>query len=286
MVRISLALASCFALFGPVAGAFAQNAHRTGQSPAEVRAYWTHERMKNAKPIDKAKPGGGGGGTSATSVEVNPITGVLTAHGKVFFSDNGVNYVCSGTALTGDVVWTAGHCVNEGPGAYYTNFMFVPAYRDNTRPYGTFTGVTLMTTDGWRTAGEFGVDVGAVVPSRNESGQTLAQAVTERNIVFNSIRNQAYAAYGYPAAGRFNGQRLRVCNTAWSRDDTSTNPDTMAIPCDMTGGSSGGGWVTAGGAVASVVSYGYQSLKNVLFGPHLESEAQSLYNAAVKAPHP
>jgi len=48
----------------------------------------------------------------------------------------------------------------------------------------------------------------------------------------------------------------------------------------MTGGSSGGPWGTAEGAVASVVSYGYQSLSNVLFGPHLELEAQSLYTAA------
>jgi hypothetical protein len=40
-------------------------------------------------------------------------------HGKVFFSDGAYNYVCSGTALTSgneSVVWTAGHCVNEGPG--------------------------------------------------------------------------------------------------------------------------------------------------------------------------
>ena len=48
----------------------------------------------------------------------------------------------------------------------------------------------------------------------------------------------------------------------------------------MTGGSSGGGWLTSSGAVASVVSYGYSNLKNVLFGPHLETEAQQLYSLA------
>ena len=36
-------------------------------------------------------------------------------------------------------------------------------------------------------------------------------------------------------------------------DDTSANPPTMGIDCDMTGGSSGGGWI-AGGGVASVNS--------------------------------
>ena len=105
----------------------------------------------------------------------------------------------------------------------------------------------------------------------------------ERTPVFNSNRAQSYSAYGYPAARPFNGRRMRVCNTAWSRNDTSATPWTMGVPCDMTGGSSGGGWVTSSGQVASVVSYGYASLKNVLFGPHLEVEAQGLYNDALAA---
>jgi hypothetical protein len=54
----------------------------------------------------------------------------------------------------------------------------------------------------------------------------------------------------------------------------------MGAPCNMTGGSSGGGWITSSGAVASVVSYGYSNLKNVLFGPHQETEAQQLYATA------
>jgi V8-like Glu-specific endopeptidase len=266
--------------------------HRNAESPSEVRRYWTAERMRGAIPVDrtsragspreKAKPGGGS--ASSTSVEVTIAPGsALTAHGKVFFTDGGVNYVCSGTALAGDVVWTAGHCVNEGPGSYYTNFLFVPAYRDGQAPYGEFPAPELLAAGGWQSRGEYGVDVGAGIPSTNASGQTLSEAVVERSIVFNAPRNQTYSVYGYPAAKRFNGQRLRVCNTAWSRDDTTASPATMGVPCDMTGGSSGGGWVTAGGQVASVVSYGYASLKNVLFGPHLESEAQQLYESAKAA---
>ena len=233
---------------------------------------------RSAGPTPKAKPGGGSG---ASSVEVpRPAP---SAHGKVFFTDGGVNYVCSGTALVSSnssVVWTAGHCVNEGPGGFYTNFLFVPAYRDGLAPYGRFAGSTLVTTSGWQEDGEFGVDVGSAVVGTNESGQTLSQAVAERSIVFNAPRSQSYAVYGYPAAGRFNGQRMRVCNTSLWGNDTSTTPDTMGVFCDMTGGSSGGGWVTSSGAVASVVSYGYSNLKNVLFGPHLETEAQQLYLTA------
>jgi hypothetical protein len=57
----------------------------------------------------------------------------------------------------------------------------------------------------------------------------------------------------------------------------------MGVSCDMTGGSSGGAWITSSGTVASNISYGYSSLKNVLFGPHLEAEAQALYNSANSA---
>jgi hypothetical protein len=53
----------------------------------------------------------------------------------------------------------------------------------------------------------------------------------------------------------------------------------MGIDCDMTGGSSGGGWI-AGGSVTSVNSYGYTTLPNVMFGPYQGSVAQSLYTQA------
>ena len=35
----------------------------------------------------------------------------------------------------------------------------------------------------------------------------------------------------------------------------------------MTGGSSGGGWIT-GGSLNSVTSFGYTGVKNILFGPY------------------
>jgi hypothetical protein len=57
------------------------------------------------------------------------------------------------------------------------------------------------------------------------------------------------------------------------------NPATMGIGCDMTGGSSGGGWVV-GNTVLSVTSYGYSNQPNVLYGPYQDSVAQQLYASA------
>jgi len=270
--------------FGAVAAQARPVVHKSLQAHAKVVGYWTQARMKNAIPADRrlplAKPGSGGGtSTSAASTEV-PLP-YPSAHGKVFFSDGGSNYVCSGTAVSSvnqSVVWTAGHCVNEGAGGFYTNFMFVPAYRDGTAPYGKFAASTLLTTSAWQASREWGVDLGAAVVGP-VAGQTLAQTVDERVLAFNSARVQGYKLYGYPAAKKFSGQRLRVCNTSWLMNDSAL-PPTMGVGCDMTGGSSGGGWVTSSGAVASVVSYGYSSLRNVLFGPHMETEAQQLLATA------
>ena len=248
-----LALLALAALIAAAVGAASAQArpvvHKNHQAREQVVRYWTPARMREAIPVErsnaptpKAKPGTGGGGTGATSTEVpRPYP---SAHGKVFFTDNRVNYVCSGTALVSSnssLVWTAGHCVNEGPGNFYTNFLFVPAYRDGLAPYGRFAGSTLLTTSGWQANGEFGVDVGSAVVGTNVVGSVPEPGCRGTLHRLQRGAQPERQAYGYPAARKFNGQRMRVCDTSLWGNDTSTTPDTMGVVCDMTGGSSGGG---------------------------------------------
>ena len=95
--------------------------------------------------------------------------------GKVFFTEGNTNYVCSGTATNsanGDVVTTAGHCVNEGPGVFVTNFAFVPAYNNGSRP--TAPGPRKRCSpppvgDG----GDYDYDAGFAVMNENAAGQDL-----------------------------------------------------------------------------------------------------------------
>jgi hypothetical protein len=99
-----------------------------------------------------------------------------STHGKVFFTDpsTGTNYVCSGTALSSEnrsVVWTAAHCVNGGGGPWYTNWLFAPARRDGSNPYGTFAARELWSTSGWASGGDISYDLGAAVV--NVSGGSL-----------------------------------------------------------------------------------------------------------------
>jgi hypothetical protein len=290
--RIAAVLVVVVAFGLLAAGASAKNAEskKVEQSRAEVLDYWTAEKMRNAKPAPLAKGGNGGGGgkksTAGQATEVaGPYTGFPTStNGKVFFTDDGVNYVCSGTAVESQnesVVWTAGHCVNEGPGDFFTNWAFVPAYRDNVRPFGTFTASELHTTPQWSGSGDFSYDLGAAVVSPDSNGTTLTDTVGGgRTLAFGYNRSQRYNSYGYPAANPFNGQRLWMCDSPLYTNDTSASPATMGIQCNMTGGSSGGGWVAGTGSVYSVNSYTYKSLRNVMFGPYQETQAAALLGAA------
>ena len=289
MKRLSLPALILVALAATPAIADARSVvgERVKSSRDDVLRYWSSERMRSAKPVERARPGAGAGGAQTypfTSFEApTPYTAFPTStNGKVFFTDSGVNYVCSGTALVSgneSVVWTAGHCVHDGPGTFHTNWIFVPAYRDGLRPLGTFTARGLYTTSQWQSSGNFGYDLGAAVVDPVNS-TTLTDTVGGGKVAqFNYSRARQYLAYGYPAAKKFSGQRLRICDAPYAANDNSVSPPTMAIGCDHTGGSSGGGWIN-GTSLYSVNSYGYAGVRNVMYGPYQGADAQTLFNTA------
>lgn len=299
--KTALTLAGAWALTltmlaGPGAGAAPGGGEGAGQDravvhheaattkaqQAAVRAYWTPERMESAIPMGLAGPPAGkgkpdkGGDGSAKAVQV-PQQAEL---GKVFFTMNGSNYVCSGTATTSsnrDVVTTAGHCLNEGPGDFATNFVFVPAYDNGADPYGTWVAESLNTTDAWSQGGDFNHDVGFAVMAENSSGQSLTDVTGSYDIAFNLGYDLKFDAYGYPAARPYDGQDLWRCSGTAGKDSRGTTDH--RLPCSMTGGSSGGGWIT-GGKLNSVNSFGYRGEKDVMYGPYFGNVEQAVYQSA------
>lgn len=251
-------------------------------TPAEqqaVRDYWTPERMRSALPRDQvvrvvpqAKPG-----TTTTGKAVR--VPAQAEFGKVFFTLAGLNYVCSGTvtaSANGSLVNTAGHCVNEGPGVYATNFAFVPAYQNGVGPYGTWTAKELLTTTAWATSGDFNYDVGFAVLNEDPAGTTLVETTGKAYAPdFGLDYRLPFEAYGYPAAKPFNGQYLYKC-TGTSGIDLLGGTLDHSLPCDMTGGSSGGGWLTDG-KLGSLNSFKYTIDRKTMYGPYFGSVAQTLY---------
>ena len=111
------------------------------------------------------------------------------------------------------------------------------------------------------------------------NGSTLTGTVGGQGIAFSQPRGLFYNAYGYPAAGKFNGQTLKSCSGTATNDPYGTQ--SQGIPCDMTGGSSGGPWLIDNNTVInSLNSFGYQGVRNTMFGPYFGSQIQSAYNTA------
>ncbi|WP_238335635.1 trypsin-like serine peptidase [Serinicoccus kebangsaanensis] len=248
---------------------------------SSVEQYWTPERMKEATPRELTGTGKGEASTSSSmapmqqAVRVNP----QPRFGKVFFTIAGSDYVCSGTAtqsVNRDVVTTAGHCLNDGPGNWATNFAFVPAYDNGSAPYGTWVAENLVAPSQWVNSGDFNYDVAFAVMGE-QGGESLVDAVGSYPIGFNMGYNRNFSAFGYPAASPYNGQYLYRCSGTAGRDTRGTNDH--RLPCSMTGGSSGGGWIT-NGTLNSVNSFGYRDESNVMYGPYFGNVAQQVYDAA------
>ncbi len=219
------------------------------------------------------------------SAVANPSRSRIRAHGKVFFTVKGGSlpglYVCSGTAVSSrnkSLVWTAGHCIYdwEDGGGKSVNFMFVPAYDRGKTPFGEWPATELATTRQWKREGNLRYDMGAAVVARN-NGRTLQSVVGSRGIGFDQPRNQEYKLFGYPALDPFDGETEWTCRSRNRGSDVpgGSGPRTIRAGCDMTGGSSGGGWI-ARGILLSNTSYGYGS-SPYLYGPYLSQTAKKLY---------
>ena len=172
---------------------------------------------------------------------------------------------CSGTAINTankSFVLTAGHCVYQsdpdrngridGNGYYYKDLRFCPGYEANKCKLGVWYYRTAATTSSWY----YGVgasrayshhdDVAVVLVRPNSSGY-LVNVVGGQGIRFNQHVGLTRTAFGYPAQDRrwpgtpWHGDNLIYCQ---GRDTLAQDRTKMWIACRMTGGASGGPWLS------------------------------------------
>jgi hypothetical protein len=290
---------------------------------ARIVRYWTAERIAGARPRDferqadgsfrlkadkpaRGKPGGGGGTTGGTVTGASWTAGgpALQRTGKVLFTMDGSNWVCSASVVndsrsTYSLVLTAGHCAyDEVNKAFATNWTYVPSF--DTAPtftcsqatYGCWTAAALVVHSGFATAGAFNEQATlhdfaiAVVGAGGKSpASQLDSLLGSYSIAYPAISTGASVhAFGYPAAGKYKGNDLTYCAGPTFLDGWNSN-QTWGIACKMTGGSSGGPWlggfnVTTGiGTLTSLNSYGYSGVSN-MYGPRFNADTSAVVNAA------
>ena len=170
----------------------------------------------------------------------------LSTVGKIFFSNKaGQDIVCSGTAvrsLNQSVVDTAGHCLYWN-GEWVKNLIFCPLYDNSNTPYGCWAARDLEVPSEWIDSKphDYHYDLGAAIVSPNSQG-VLTDVVGGAGWAYNQSTNQPFYAYGYPAAHPFDGQTRQSCEGALGKIWQSRGGTVISIPCNMTGGSSGGPW--------------------------------------------
>lgn len=189
-----------------------------------------------------------------TRTAVSPVSdynhSARRVNGKIFFVQNGGNFVCSGTVVVStnrNEVWTAGHCLSDGTQTFNSSTIFVPAYNGNSStpaPFGQWTATQLVVASEWHNSGNLKRDLGAfnVAPI---NGIQIQNRVGAAGFAWNQSRNQQFTDLAYPAGAPFNGTSMQLCMAAYGAADTAiggSGPAPTGIGCDMTGGSSGGSW--------------------------------------------
>jgi hypothetical protein len=288
-----------------------------------ILAYWTPARIAAAKwrdyvvdpatgkaSLNKGKPGGGGGGgggggavTGASWTGGGKVAGSV---GRILFSSGNSQWICSGTVVADgstsngySVVLSAGHCAYDGADGWSSNFVFYPDFDANPtytcagRVQGCWTASRLAINSGFYPSG-FGPDAALLVDysfayfnTDVNSGELDAKYAGYglKTTPANNIGDTTWA-FGYPAEGRYKGKDLIYCTGKTIADLNSIG--TWGLPCNMNGGSSGGGWLwgtsdpktDTGKLLASVNSYSYSGVSD-MFGPRFDGQTTSVYNAVV-----
>lgn len=224
--------------------------------------------------------------------------------GKLFFSDprTGGNYVCSASTLQRRLVVTAGHCVTNAsthPALryFYTNFMFVPAFRNGIAPLGIWTPRIVWVTNTWYFS-DGGVpnaqDVGMLVMN-DKSGVPIGHVTGWLGYYTNQLGRNHSTMLGYPC--NLDGCQRMEINHAQTYANGGNN--TYVYGSAMRGGSSGGPWIQDYGIwpvsnpyaslgnnyLIAVTSYGPVATEPKYIGAsNLDSRFLGLKNAACGSP--
>ncbi|MCO5992186.1 trypsin-like serine peptidase [Actinoallomurus rhizosphaericola] len=215
---------------------------------------------------------------------------VRATTGKVFFTIDGADYVCSAGTVDGanhDLVITAGHCVQNAAGVWARNWIYVPGYDQGRRPYGAFTARRMFAPTAWSGRHDENHDV-AMVALATADGRHVTDVVGAQDIAFDQPRGTVAYGFGYPTGGRYDGERLAYCSGRTHPDAHRLTQD-QGLRCDMSEGASGGPWLTrfdartGVGVVTSVNSFKYSDDPATMYGPYFGAAVHRIYEEAQRA---
>jgi V8-like Glu-specific endopeptidase len=244
------------------------------------------------------------GDTAGSGLRWTHEDATADAVGKIFFTLDGEDFVCSGALVGGkhpDVVLTAAHCVTSGAGQggpkqangpkWATNWMFVPGFRDGLLPYGEYTARQFFVTPDWTGpqggSEQYDFAFVQVTPATLDGWSGVAQLPPGLPVEFAGSQDAAPAdrayVFGYPSEPPYTGQYLSYC-----AGPVAASGGSVRTACGMTAGDSGGPWLagfsprSGAGPVVAVSTYKVSDNLRVLYGAVLGPQARALYERAVR----
>lgn len=247
------------------------------KNAAEIKEYWTPERIKAAKPISRkpskdadqaaqdASPDEKGGGaksgkkrgkapagTVGAAPEIILISEPVTTPqqypwrcvGKLFFTMDGNDKSASASAFGKNVILTAAHCLHnmdDGQDLWAENVIFVPAYTSGEEPYGSWTYSGYIVPQSWNEGQGDAFDFGTVTLNKGgNANQSIGDALGYLGYITQLPFEQEWTCVGYPDS-QSNGEVMAEETGAFTR--TLEHNTIIGKKGDMSFGASGGPWL-------------------------------------------
>lgn len=198
------------------------------------------------------------------------------ASGKLFFNIGADTFVCSAALIKRGIIVTAAHCVIEFGGSFYSNWVFVPGYKNGAAPYGSWNGVNAAVltsyangTDSCAVAGIVCQNDVAVIRLGPQAGKFPGTRTGFYGFGVDGFGFAGTLAHvtqiGYPVC-LDNGRRMERTDSYGYIDGTLSN--NTVIGSLMCGGSSGGAWVANFGKPATLTgtTAGSEATPNTAIG--------------------
>ncbi|WP_242107386.1 trypsin-like serine peptidase [Luteimonas aquatica] len=151
---------------------------------------------------------------------------------------------CTGTLITAKHVLTAGHCVSNGSGTWYSSLDFTTAQNGSYQPWGTTGWTRALTTTAWHTGADSNYDYALIVLNAAPHGGNSGWGV---------YSGGTHTITGYPGDKPF--------GTMWTHSGAVSTSGSyrLCYTIDTAGGNSGSGIRDSGNAVRGIHTTGSSS---------------------------
>lgn len=151
---------------------------------------------------------------------------------------------CTGTVISPKHVLTAGHCVSNGAGTWYSSLNFTVGQNGSYEPWGTQAWTRAVTTSAWHSSGDSNYDYALIV---------LAAPAHGGNSGWGVYSGGTHSVSGYPGDKPF--------GTMWTNSGGvwASGSNRLCYTLDTAGGQSGSGITDTSGYVRGVHTTGSSS---------------------------